>query len=42
MYSGEHRPEQLLGNSHLRHLEDGHPGVTDNLGPNLYELELDA
>jgi len=42
MYLGEHRPEQLFGDRHFSHLEDGHPGVTDNLGANLYELELYA
>jgi len=26
----------------LSHLKDGHPGVTDNLGPNLHELQLNA
>ena len=36
--SRQHRPEQLLRYRHLRHLEDGHPGVGDYLGSNLYEL----
>jgi len=34
--------EQLLGYRHLSHLEDGHPGVTDNLGAYLHQLELYA
>ena len=38
MYLGEHRPEQLLRYRNLGHLEDGHPGVGDYLGSNLYEL----
>ena len=42
MDSGEHRPEQLFGYRHLCHLKDGHPGVGDYLGSNLYQLQLDA
>jgi hypothetical protein len=40
--SGQHRPEQLLWHCNLCHLKDCQPGVTDNLGANLYELQLDA
>jgi hypothetical protein len=42
MYLGEYRPEQLFRNSDLGTLESSHPGVGNNLGSNLYELQLDT